>query len=314
MGEGPALIGAVLAGAAAAGVALLDVLRLDRRFPAVDVAAWRPFSTAATLVGAALLGLRSRPAATLVGTVGLAAAGAMAGRAIPRRALEPGPDDVTILLVNALKGQADTGELATLIERETPDFVVLPEAGADFCAKLLPLVDVLGYRAWASADTTDQWAVALLAGERAGDLQVRSASAMRLRHVEATGGILGDRTLYAVHTTAPMGPVRTQRWLDDLAQIARWSRHPVAPLVVGDLNATLDHSALRTAMGGCRSAAHGTGRGLVGTYPASLPRWFGIQIDHVLVPAGTATTRFEVIDVAGTDHRGVLTSVRLPNP
>jgi endonuclease/exonuclease/phosphatase (EEP) superfamily protein YafD len=85
----------------------------------------------------------------------------------------------------------------------------------------------------------------------------------------------------------------------------------VAPIVVGDLTATLDHGPLRAALGGCRSAAAGTGRGLVGTYPASVPRWVGIQIDHVLVPADARTTRFSVHDVAGTDHRAVLTAISL---
>jgi hypothetical protein len=32
----------------------------------------------------------------------------------------------------------------------------------------------------------------------------------------------------------------------------------------------------------------------------------------VLVPADAVTTRFEVIDVAGSDHRAVLAGVRLP--
>jgi endonuclease/exonuclease/phosphatase (EEP) superfamily protein YafD len=43
-----------------------------------------------------------------------------------------------------------------------------------------------------------------------------------------------------------------------------------------------------------------------------VPRWLGIQIDHVLVPADAVTTRFDVLDLAGTDHRAVLARVRLP--
>jgi hypothetical protein len=43
-----------------------------------------------------------------------------------------------------------------------------------------------------------------------------------------------------------------------------------------------------------------------------VPRWLGIQIDHVLVPAEAVTTRFDVLDLAGTDHRAVLARVRLP--
>jgi hypothetical protein len=59
--------------------------------------------------------------------------------------------------------------------------------------------------------------------------------------------------------------------------------------MAGDLNATLDNRPLRQALGGCVLAARGV-RGLVSTLPASSPRWFGIQIDHVLVLAGTEPT------------------------
>ena len=84
-----------------------------------------------------------------------------------------------------------------------------------------------------------------------------------------------------------------------------------APIVAGDLNATLDNRPLRNALGGCVSAAKGIG-GLVGTYPSSLPRWFGIQIDHVLVPVGTASDDVAVHDLLGTDHRAVVARLRLP--
>jgi endonuclease/exonuclease/phosphatase (EEP) superfamily protein YafD len=68
---------------------------------------------------------------------------------------------------------------------------------------------------------------------------------------------------------------------------------------------------MRAALGGCRSAADGTGKALIGTYPSTKPRVAGIQIDHVLVPADAAVTRFEISYLAGSDHRAVLTSFRL---
>lgn len=154
----------------------------------------------------------------------------------------------------------------------------------------------------------------LLVDERAGDVRVRAARRMRVPHLEATGGILGARTLYAVHPTAPMSRRSTARWHDELVLIGSWCAGPVAPLVAGDFNATFDHPALRAALGGCRSAAEGTGSALTGTFPAGAPRWLGIQIDHVLVPADAATTRFEVLDLAGADHRAVLARVRLEEP
>ena len=137
--------------------------------------------------------------------------------------------------------------------------------------------------------------------------------AMRLPHLEVSGGLLGGRTLFAVHTAAPVHRRLTAAWNRDLDVIGRWTRGPVAPLVVGDLNATLDHSRLRAALGGCHSAAAGTGQGLAGTYPASAARWAGIQIDHVLVPRDTVTGRFALLELPGTDHRAVLTTV-YPRP
>ena len=191
---------------------------------------------------------------------------------------------------------------------------MLPEAGPDFSDKLIGLVDVLGYRAWSSTapGSTDGESVTLLAGSRAGDVRVRAGTALWVPHLEASGGLLGARTLYAVHTAAPMDPWRSRVWRHEFATVARWCRAPVAPLVVGDLNATLDNSALRAALGPrCRSAATDTGHTLVGTFPAALPRWLGIQIDHILIPDDAVTSRFEIIDLAGTDHRAVLATIRI---
>jgi endonuclease/exonuclease/phosphatase (EEP) superfamily protein YafD len=283
---------------------------------AVAAVAWRPHAAAVTAACAALLASRprGRPAAAALGAVAAAAAPAIAGRVARRPRPAPAAGELTILAANVLVGRADTGSLATLLEREAPDLVALSEAGPDFRDKLMPLVESLGYRAWVSTPpgTSDGAGVTLLASRRAGDLRVRSGPEMRWRHLEATGGLLGDRRFVAVHPEAPIGPVHTRRWRADLDVIGRWCHDPVAPIVAGDLNATLDHSRLRAALGGCRSAAAGTGRGLVGTFPASMPRWCGIQIDHVLVPTGALVTRFAVLDVPGSDHRAVLARVRLP--
>ena len=114
-----------------------------------------------------------------------------------------------------------------------------------------------------------------------------------------------------MHITAPRKPWLAVRWRRELGVVGRWTRRTPAPIVVGDLNATLDNGPLRAALGGCVPAARGRDA-LVGTYPSGLPRWFGIQIDHVLVPAGAATLRLDVHDVSGTDHRAVVARLVLP--
>jgi len=303
-------------GAAAALAMHCDRLRLDSRFPLVEVMAWRPHVAMAALAGAAVLAGRRayRPGAAVLSAAGLAGLAAVTPRAVPARPVSRTDVDLVILNLNVLRGGADTGELAALICREEPDLVVLPESGPAFRDKLMPLVDGLGYRSWVSIgpDVRESRGMTLLASVRAGDLQVESGHEMQCRHLLATGGILGRRSLFAVHVTAPRDGERTAAWRDDLAVVSRWCGAQVAPIVAGDLNATLDHSALRATRHGCRSAATGTGRGLAATYPSSLPRALGIQIDHILVPSGTTTSRFDVLDVAGSDHRAVLARVRLP--
>jgi endonuclease/exonuclease/phosphatase (EEP) superfamily protein YafD len=302
------------AGLVAAVGVVPDRLGLDRRFPFVDTVSLRPQATVAALATSALLAQRrrTRPAALGVAAVGLVGLASVLGR-VPRRPAPVllDPVELAILSVNVLKGRADTGELATLIERERPHVVVLPEAGHDFRDKLEPLVQGLGYRSWVSTDqhAPDVRGVTLLVADELGDVEVRVVREMRLPHLEVTGGLLGRRKLYAMHATAPLLRQLIPAWQRDMGVLARWCAATPAPIVVGDFNATLDHSAMRAALGNCHSAALGTGRALVGTYPSSFPRWFGIQIDHALVPAGTATRRFEVIDVEGTDHRGILVEV-----
>ena len=305
----------VLAGGAAAAVLLPDVARLDRRLPAIAAVAWRPHAVAATALAAAALAVRpaGRPTAAALAQAAAAGGTAVAAR-LPRGGSgTAGRDDLTVLAVNVLSGRADTGALAALVEREAPDLVVLPEAGCDYRDKLVPLVAGLGYRGWAATPpgVADIMGVVVLAGPRAGDVRVRAARDLHYAHLLLSGGVLGARELLAVHTTAPRSRRLAARWGRDLDRVRRWTAARPAPIVVGDLNATLDNGPLRAALGGCVPAAGGTAA-LVGTFPARLPRWFGIQIDHVLVPRGTVTVRFAVCDVPGTDHRGVLARVRLP--
>ena len=306
-------------GAAATSAALSPDRVGGARFPLVALAALRPHVTATALAAAAALAAhpRTRPLAAGIGSAALASAAALGARA--RRSggqaqQRAAVADLTVLAANVLVGRADTGALATVLERERPDLVSLPEAGPDYRDKLLPLVAELGYQAWASTapGTSDGEGVVLLAAARMGALTVTSGREMRHRYLRATGGALGERSFFAVHPEAPMGPTRTARWESDLAHIARWCAESPGPIVAGDFNATADNTAFRAVLRHCRSAADGTGQGLVGTFPAGVPSWCGIQIDHVLVPAGARTTRFAVLPIAGSDHRAVLAGISLP--
>jgi endonuclease/exonuclease/phosphatase (EEP) superfamily protein YafD len=82
-------------------------------------------------------------------------------------------------------------------------------------------------------------------------------------------------------------------------------------MVVGDFNATTDHRDFRSGTAGCTDAAAARGESLTATWPAAWPRWAGAQIDHVLTRGGPQARSVEVLDVPGSDHRGLLVRLRL---
>jgi endonuclease/exonuclease/phosphatase (EEP) superfamily protein YafD len=272
------------------------------RFPAVLLLAWRPHLAVLLLVAAAAVTAVSVPWGVVAGVVGLGVALPAVAHRRPAPRQAPSGHEVTILVLNVWHGRADPAALAALVERERPDLVVLPEAGHAYCTRILERL--AGYRGTASIrpGRPDGWGVTVLAGPRAADVVLEPGHEMRLPHVRVTGGLLGGRALYAVHTTAPARLGVVHEWRSDLRIAAGWTAS--GGLVAGDVNATVDHRLLR---------AVGRSAGPVGaaTWPARLPRWAGIRIDHVLLPAGVRSADASVHDVPGSDHRAVLARVRL---
>jgi endonuclease/exonuclease/phosphatase (EEP) superfamily protein YafD len=117
----------------------------------------------------------------------------------------------------------------------------------------------------------------------------------------------------AFHALAPL-PDLMSGWREDLAQLARWCSGSMPAVVAGDFNATLDHSTLRSAMSGCEDAADQRGAGLTPSWDLSAwTRNLGPQIDHVIVTEGIETESFEALNISGSDHRAILTRLRLPD-
>ncbi|OLT11012.1 hypothetical protein BJF78_27930 [Pseudonocardia sp. CNS-139] len=155
--------------------------------------------------------------------------------------------------------------------------------------------------------------VAVALPDRLADVDVRiGTETSSFPYLELSGGALGDLRVVSFHSMAPV-PGSVPEWRSDLALLGQWCAGPTPAIVAGDFNATLDHSALRAGTAGCGDAASQRGQGLVPTWgPSPRTREFGPQIDHVFATDGIVAETFEVIDVAGSDHRAVLTTLRLP--
>lgn len=249
-------------------------------------------------------------------TAGLAVVAVVgAGLVLPRTVADTPPTSGTplkVLSLNVYEGQADVDSLAALIRTEAPDVVSVPESATRFAGELDPLIAPLGYRTIPSVSTghPDVAGVTLAISERMGEVRTRTGRGRPFPFVEATGGGLGDLRFVAYHSVAPTrGEV--DKWRSDLDLLRQWCQGPTPAVLAGDFNATLDHSVLREATAGCGDAAEQTGMGLVGTWPNWAPRWLGPQIDHVFGTDGIAADSFDVRDVPGTDHRAIVTTLRV---
>jgi endonuclease/exonuclease/phosphatase (EEP) superfamily protein YafD len=305
-----------------AGVAVLvlpDLLLLDRFTPLAQLVALRPYLLVALPVLVLVLLLLARRVRGAV----LAAAGVVvvllvaAGMVAPRTMAVPVPAGgrtLTVAAFNTYSGGADVAGVAALIRDERPDLVSLVEASTTFRSKLAPLVEPLGYHLITAVGepSGDLGGVTAVVADHLGDVRSSTYTATPFPRVELEGGGLGNIKFVAFHTLAPRrGDV--PQWRSDVGLVSRWCAGSEPAIIAGDFNATLDHSVFRSATAGCGDAAAQRGQGLTPTWPTWLPSWLGPQIDHVLATDPIVAETFEVREVAGSDHRAVLTRLRIPD-
>jgi endonuclease/exonuclease/phosphatase (EEP) superfamily protein YafD len=291
---------------------------LDRRSPFVQLVSFRPWilgGVAALLVLLLVVLVFERRVLPFVAGV-LAVLLVGVGMLVPRVLPDPVPTGgapLRVLAFNTFEGDADAAAVAELIEAERPDAVALVEAGDDFADQVAPLVEPLGYSLHSTDSRKDVQGVTAVVSQRLGDVDVRiGEETSSFPYVEVTGGALGELRFVAYHSVAPV-PGSVPDWNSDLALLSRWCAGSTPAVVAGDFNATLDHSALRAGTAGCGDAAAQRGAGLVPTWgPSPRFRILGPQIDHVFATGGITAETFDVHDVAGSDHRAIVTTLRLP--
>ena len=145
---------------------------------------------------------------------------------------------------------------------------------------------------------------------------------------------------FPISSTAPLTSDAENNWVaqvevPDLGPVAVIAVHPVRPILgsthwwaeqanleaalprqrmiaAGDFNAVDSHPSLRQLReSGLRSAGEVAGAGWQPTFPAHARVPPLITIDHILLSPDLTATGFRTVDIAGSDHRGVLATVAL---
>lgn len=108
-----------------------------------------------------------------------------------------------------------------------------------------------------------------------------------------------------VHTYYPVGGPGL--WAQDMSALRAVAGRDA--IVLGDFNATVDHSPLRSLLAAGLIDTHAElGRGWAPTWPAQFPL---VQIDHVLHGSGLAAVSASEHLLPGTDHRAVVAELAL---
>ncbi|MFT4086639.1 MAG: endonuclease/exonuclease/phosphatase family protein [Gordonia sp. (in: high G+C Gram-positive bacteria)] len=125
----------------------------------------------------------------------------------------------------------------------------------------------------------------------------------------------GRYAVYALHPVPPY-PAAAWHWASELRRLGDMigaERLPV--LIGGDFNAGYDHSQLRALLTdehpGLLDAAEHTGSGIVATYPANRAFPALLAIDRVMTRNGPESVKFGRVPIPGSDHHGVIASIRL---
>ncbi|MDN3241104.1 endonuclease/exonuclease/phosphatase family protein [Glycomyces tritici] len=303
---------AAVAGFVAAGLAVLsDAVRLDHWTPFAQAIAFRPVLVVVLAIAGVGLMFVRRPAVRWAAASGLLAcvlaAGSMAHRAVPDPGLEGATGTFTVATINVKGGSASVEEVAAVIVNSSADLVALPEAGEDFRLLLEAAVGdgYTGVSLQLSDEAVD--AVSVLYRTDLGAVSAEASTAGSFPIWELSGGELGSLRFLAFHAYPPL-PFAADSWRGDLQGLQGFCDRDTA-IIAGDFNATLDHSALRTAMDGCTDAAASTGDGLHGTWPASAPGLLRTQIDHVFTTSGLQADSVEFTEIEGTDHLAVVAQI-----
>lgn len=284
---------------------------------AVRLVSYTPLGLAAYAVLLVLLVVplarRRRPAHLVVAGLALAGLGLHGWWSAPlvtgaNPPAPPGADTRRVMTANLHDGTADGIELVRQVSREDVDLLVVQEVTAPLLA------------------TMEQAGLDAVLPHRVGDPGVRAEGTMVFSRgplgtpaplrttadgwqVEADG-----LTLLAVH---PASPYDVGAWRADHAALLAAVRETSPDLVVGDLNATVDHGPVRRlADVGYRSTTELGNDGWQPTWPAfgaaevlGVPLPHLAQVDHVLAGRSLAVVGTGTLGIDGSDHRAVLAEV-----
>jgi endonuclease/exonuclease/phosphatase (EEP) superfamily protein YafD len=306
-----------LATGAAASWAVLRLLELP--FPLNAAIAFTPYAAVGAWAPVAVAVARRRWVVTAMAVAAaLALSAPVAARGVPSvtRAAAPPADGPTlrVLAVNLYFGAADLDTVVEEVTRGRVDVLTVLELDEHSVEAIdgTAVADVLPHRYLLPLDGGRGSGIySRFPLHEIGD--VGADGVMRMPHASIDVPGAAPVEVVAVHPLPPSSAPATAGWRAGLASLPRSGpEHPIR-ILAGDFNATLDHAELRSVVErGYTHAGSVTGQGLRPTWPTDRRFPPPVSIDHILVDRRASVLSFDVVELPGSDHRGVYAELRLP--
>lgn len=241
---------------------------------------------------------------------------------------------MTVMTINAEFGQADARDIVRLVRDNGVTLLAVQEHTQDFQDRLSTegLDRLLPNRV--SEPSSNAGGSAVYSSHPMALVGVVPDTPFWMPMVRLTAGSGGASAVVEVTNVHAVPPVddKVAQWRSDLAAVGRVAALPGNALLLGDFNATYDHTEFRDVLA-VRTRSQGTtgknprrdgessslvdvgaasGSRLVPTWPmegAPLP---GITIDHVVTSPGMGSSDYRVHRVSGSDHAAVLATLAIP--
>lgn len=296
------------------GWSALPLLGLDsNRYTAALVALTEYVAAVGIVITLFALLLRRWLTVLLVGLVTTLLVLSVAPRAIPDTPHPIEGSPVRVLSVNTYFGQARAADVVELVRRNQVDVLSLQELTPELVSELdrAGLADLMPHRVFHAQPHAGGTGIASRFPLRELNLVPQTTFAQPSALVDLPGA--RDLEVVAVHPSTPVADV--DRWRADLHALPGPVSSGNPRVLVGDFNATLDHTPMREFLGrGYGDAAAITGDGLKPTWPWATA-WFPppVTLDHVLVSGGVDVQGYQRFPMATSDHRAILAHLVVPS-
>jgi endonuclease/exonuclease/phosphatase family metal-dependent hydrolase len=143
---------------------------------------------------------------------------------------------------------------------------------------------------------------------------------MRVLLTDSASGAKSTLNLTNVHALPPVDE-RIGQWRSDLDKVARQASRPGNQLLMGDYNATYDHSEFRALLDTAPAGQDGkklvdvgtaSGGRFSPTWPMEGPPLPGIVIDHMVTSPRIGSSGYSVHRVPGSDHAAIMATLSVP--